>query len=176
MRYRPRIEQSFAEAAGPPIDVSATVKRATIAINLLIDNVARRIEWHEQENRRLTRATIAKGEPPPAPVSLMGELEGIGRVVLALKGLRLDLNPADPDAGAAEICRILQLAREDFSNVKRDSTKAGKDTVPPEAGEGGAGDEISQNPTLQAEAPGIERRPALSNLCVSHGKVRRGSG
>jgi hypothetical protein len=46
----------------------------------------------------------------------------------------------------------------------------------PEAAPEIEGDEISQNPTPEAEAPGIERGTEISRLCLSHGKIRRGSG
>ncbi|MHB8939863.1 MAG: hypothetical protein ACYC7K_00455 [Desulfobacteria bacterium] len=177
-----RLDKFFDEIASVPIDFQATYDRAMIVTGKLIDNLAARIDWNERENSRLTRAALARGETPPAPESMAGEMETLGRIVATLNDDRLDsFRKKDPDAGAREIVRVLQLAREEFSNVKAETPvkEGGQDKVPAEEMEGGEGEAVktAQNFTLQAEeAPRIERGPEISRLCLSRGKVRRGSG
>jgi hypothetical protein len=159
---------------GDPKNIFGALEETT---QILLRNLERRIEWKIQD------AAARNQRQPVSLTAEMAELERIGRIHATLQDPRLnEYRTGDPDAGARAIVEILRLAREEYGNGKEDSNKeagkdeAGKDKVSPEEGEGGEGDENSQNPTLQAEAPGIERQSAISNLCVSHGKIRRGSG
>jgi hypothetical protein len=167
-----RMEAAYREAMaslGDPKNIFGALEETT---QILLRNLERRIEWKIQD------AAARKQRQPVSLTAEMSELERIGRIHATLQDPRLnEYRTGDPDAGARAIVEILRLAREEYGNGKEDSNKeAGKDKVFPEEGESGEGDENSQNPTLQAEAPGIERQSAISNLCVSHGKIRRGSG
>ena len=168
-----RMEQNYAEALALMGDLKTVYAKAAVVAGGLIDNLAMRLEWSAKENERRARAATGKGEPPPAPVTTVAELESLSRIVTVLYDPRMnDSQPGDADAGAREIVRILELARKDFSNVKAENPKgAGVKEAPEEKERLGiqAGDEIRQTPT-------IERPPEPRHRILGHGKVRRTSG
>jgi hypothetical protein len=171
-----RLEGFLSEAESNPVDSQKIYDRSMEVVAHLIDNLSMRVEWHKAEHARLAKAALARGETPPAPASMAGEMETLGRIIATLNDDRLDsFRRSDPDAGAREICRILEMARKEHGNVKEEgSTKEAGEGEMPEAAPEIEGDKNSQNPT--AEAPGIERGPEISRLCLSRGKIRRGSG
>jgi hypothetical protein len=171
-----RLEAFLSEAESRPVDSQNIYDRSMEVVARLLDNLAERVEWHRAEHKRLTKAALVMGERPPAPVSMAGELETLNRIIANLNGSNLDaFRRSDPDAGAREICRILEIARREQGSVKEeDSTKEAGEGEMPEAAPEIEGDKNSQNPS--SEAPGIERGPEISRLCLSRGKIRRGSG
>jgi hypothetical protein len=173
-----RLEKLFDEMESRPIDSQKIYDKSMEVVARLIDNLAERIEWHQAEHKRLTKAALARGERSPAPVSMAGELETLNRIIANLNGSNLDaFRRSDPDAGITGLVDMLIEARKEHGNVKEEnSNKEAGEGEMPEAAPEIEGDKISQNPTPEAEAPGIERGPKISRLCLSRGKIRRGSG
>lgn len=152
-----RLEKYYADAVGLPFDFQAMYDGTMVAVHMLIDNVARRIEWNERENRRRNQAAMAKGEPPSAPPSLAAELERLTRIVSKFNEICFDrFRKEDPDEGARAICRILELARKEYKNDKAETTIK---TTGGEEGASGEPDETRPNPTPQGgtDAPARNR-------------------
>jgi len=168
-----RLEDAHRAALTPLIDVRGVVQRSIEAVNMLIENTASRIEWNEQEHRRQTLAARIKGDPPPAPISLLPELEAIGRIISNIRDLESEYGAGDPDKGAREICKILELARKDFGYEKPKIGATVKEAPEDKkAMDIQAGDETRQNTTqtgtVGATTDGRRR--------LGRGLVRRGSG
>ncbi len=160
-----RLSQFFEEAVKQPVGVMDFYQKAMTVTGRLIDNVAARIEWTERRNREAR----SKGKSP-APHSMVGELETLAKIVATLHDGKMDAyRTDDPDAGARAICRILELARQDFKNSEPNCQKVGEEnaTCKPtdgadvkkaltadktgEEGEGGEPDKTRQNPTEELQ-------------------------
>lgn len=153
-RHNDRLERFYVEAAAQPVNLQAMCADAMAVIQSLLDNLGARIE-----------AAMAKGEPMPAP--LLDELSSIARTLSTLEDLRRN-GPCDDDAGAKEICRILELGRKEYRNGETEAN-----TIKAHPGEEGAGsepDETRQNPTPQE---GTDTSARESYQPTTHGKVRR---
>ena len=166
MERSKRMEKSYIEALGLMGDLKTVYDKATIVVEQMIHNVAARVEWKIQEAARKPRQPIALTDE-------VAELERLSRIVSTLQDPRMDgYRTGDPDSGAREIVRILELARKEYGNN-------GNEKIPEGAGvkevpdgmdkEEGQGDESRQTPT-------VERPPEPRHRILGHGKVRRGSG
>jgi hypothetical protein len=162
-----RLNQSYTEALaslGDPKNIYGALEETT---RILLTNLESRIEW------KIRDAEARKQRQPVSLTAEMAELERIGRIHAGLQDPRLiEFRTGDPDAGAAEICRILQLARREYGSEKTEGPEGAKDKDAPdgmEKEEGEGSDKINQNQT-------VERPPELGSIIANRGKVRRTSG
>jgi hypothetical protein len=166
-----RLEQNYAEAVALLGNINTIYKEIGETVGILINKVASRIEWKDKENYIRRKEAKSNGLPVPALVTFTEEaeeLERLSRVVSTIQGHDADRTD-DPNAGIGGLVKMLLEARKEMEDVKAEISEKGDNKVPPEAGEGGAGDKICQTPT-------IEQPPALGHIIANRGKVRRGSG
>ena len=167
-----RLEQNYAEALaslGDPKNIYGALEETT---QILLRNLKSRIAW------KINDAAARNQSHPITLTAEMAELERIGRIHATLQDPRLiEFRSGDPDAGAREIVRILELARKEHGVNEQEAHKTTEGAEEaPEGMDLQAGDESRQKATPQAEGTGIERPPEPRHRIIGHGKVRRTSG
>lgn len=121
-----RLEQNYVEALaslGGPKKIFGALEEA---MQILLWNLERRIE------RKIQDAAARNQRHPVSLTAEMAELERLGRIHATLQDPRLsESRIGDPDAGAREICRILELARKEHGSGKAEyPERAGIKEIP----------------------------------------------
>jgi hypothetical protein len=142
-----RMSQSYAEALASLNDLKAVCAGMEEMTQILLRNLKSRIAW------KINDAATRNQRQPITLTAEMAELERIARIHATLQDPRLnEFRTGDPDAGARDIVRILELARREYGSGNAETpVGAGVKEAPEDKKEmeGGAGDESRQITTPQ---------------------------